>query len=56
MTGLNQPPDFAGSRYASRRAVLQKPISLVELSHGPRRLLDEVKHAPAEAARVPSRR
>lgn len=33
VTGLNQPPTFNGSRYALRRAVCQKPINFVELSH-----------------------
>lgn len=33
VTGLNQPPSFKGSRYAPRRAVCQKPINFVELSH-----------------------
>jgi CheY-like chemotaxis protein len=33
VTGLNQPPNFKGSRYAPRRAVCQKPINFVELSH-----------------------
>jgi len=33
VTGLNQPPSFKGSRFAPRRAVCQKPINFVELSH-----------------------
>ncbi len=33
VTGLNQPPNFKGSRHAARRAVCQKPINFVELSH-----------------------
>ncbi len=33
VTGLNQPPSFSSSRYAPRRAVCQKPINFVELSH-----------------------
>lgn len=33
VTGLNHPPSFKGSRYAPRRAVCQKPINFVELSH-----------------------
>ena len=33
VTGLNQPPSFKGSRHAARRAVCQKPINFVELSH-----------------------
>jgi len=43
MTGLNQPPNLSGSRYAARRAVFQKPIDFVELSHRMRKLLDEPK-------------
>ena len=41
MTGLNQPPGFAGSRYAAHRAVVKKPIDFVELSHRLREYLDE---------------
>jgi CheY-like chemotaxis protein len=41
MTGLNQPPELFTSRYASRRAVFQKPIDFVELSHRLRKFLDE---------------
>ena len=41
MTGLNQPPDLSGSRYAQRRLIFQKPINFVELSHCLRRFLDE---------------
>jgi hypothetical protein len=40
MTGLNQPPDLSGSRHARRRAVVQKPINFVELSHQMRDFLD----------------
>jgi CheY-like chemotaxis protein len=39
VTGLNQPPSFKGSRYAPRRAVCQKPINFVELSHRLREFL-----------------
>lgn len=41
MTGLNTPPDLSGSRYAAKRAVLQKPIDFVDLSHRMRKFLDE---------------
>jgi two-component system cell cycle sensor histidine kinase/response regulator CckA len=41
MTGLNQPPDLSGSRYAPLRLVFQKPIDFVELSHCLRRFLDQ---------------
>ena len=40
MTGLNQPPDFAESRHASRRAVFQKPVDFVKLSHCLRQFLN----------------
>lgn len=50
MTGLNQPPDFTGSPYARRRAVFQKPIDFVQLSHQLRRLLD-LRSSPASANR-----
>lgn len=40
VTGLNQPPSFKGSRYAPRRAVCQKPINFVELSHRLRDFLE----------------
>jgi PAS domain S-box-containing protein len=40
MTGLNQPPDFHDSRFAALRAVVQKPINFVELSHRLRDFLD----------------
>lgn len=40
ITGLNQPPDLSGSRYAPHRQVFQKPINFVELSHCMRRFLD----------------
>jgi DNA-binding NtrC family response regulator len=43
MTGLNQPPDLSGSRYAPLRYVFQKPINFVELSHCLRRFLDDKK-------------
>ncbi len=41
MTGLNQPPDFTGTKYSSRRSVVKKPIDFVELSHRLRNFLDE---------------
>ena len=41
MTGLNQPPNLSGSRYAAKRAVFQKPIDFVELSHRMRKLLEK---------------
>jgi CheY-like chemotaxis protein len=41
MTGLNQPPNLTESRYAARRAVFQKPIDFVELSHRMRKFLDK---------------
>ena len=40
VTGLNTPPDFAGSRYAARRAVVRKPIDFADLSHRLRGFLD----------------
>lgn len=40
VTGLNQPPEFVSSRYAEHRAVMQKPINFVELSHRLRSFLD----------------
>jgi PAS domain S-box-containing protein len=43
VTGLNQPPTFNGSRYAQHRAVCQKPINFVELSHRLRDFLDASK-------------
>jgi PAS domain S-box-containing protein len=43
VTGLNQPPTFNGSRYAQHRAVCQKPINFVELSHRLRDFLDAGK-------------
>jgi CheY-like chemotaxis protein len=46
MTGLNQPPDFAASRYATRRTVIQKPINFVELSHRLRHFLDQAGSKP----------
>lgn len=39
VTGLNQPPSFSGSPYAPHRAVCQKPINFVELSHRLREFL-----------------
>jgi len=41
MTGLNQPPDLSGSRYAKLRTVVQKPINFVDLSHLLRDFLDQ---------------
>lgn len=41
MTGLNQPPDFAASRYSKLRTVIQKPINFVNLSHRLRYFLDQ---------------
>jgi DNA-binding NtrC family response regulator len=41
MTGLNQPPNLSDSPYAARRAVFQKPIDFVELSHRMRKFLDK---------------
>lgn len=41
VTGLNQPPSFSGSRYALQRAVCQKPINFVELSHRLREFLGQ---------------
>jgi PAS domain S-box-containing protein len=46
MTGLNQPPNFLDSRYASRRAVFQKPLDFVELSHRMRKFLDKPNGNP----------
>ena len=43
MTGLNQPPTFNRSRFAPLRAVMQKPINFVELSHRLRNFLDQPK-------------
>ena len=40
MTGLNQPPSFAGSKFAAHRAVIRKPIEFAELSHRLRERLD----------------
>ncbi len=42
MTGLNQPPSFAGSHFAPRRAVVRKPIDFVDLSHRLREHLDPI--------------
>ena len=47
VTGLNHPPSFAGSRFAPKRAVCQKPIDFVELSH---RLRDFLEDRDASAA------
>jgi hypothetical protein len=44
MTGLNPSPAFSSSRYASRRAVVQKPIDFAKLSRHLREFLD-VKHS-----------
>jgi len=46
MTGLNQPPDPAVSRHASRRFVFQKPVDFAELSHCLRKFLDGPGHPP----------
>jgi two-component system cell cycle sensor histidine kinase/response regulator CckA len=51
MTGLNQPPNLTGSRYAAKRAVLQKPIDFVELSHRMRKFLDKPNGPRRSAAR-----
>jgi CheY-like chemotaxis protein len=59
MTGLNQPPNFSDSRYAERRAVFQKPIDFVELSHRMRKFLDRpddttsIRRAAALRQRIP---
>jgi PAS domain S-box-containing protein len=45
VTGLNHPPSFSGSRFAPKRAVCQKPINFVELSHRLRDFLEPA--APA---------
>jgi len=54
ITGLNQLPTFAGSRFASRRAILRKPLDFVDLSHRLREFLESA--APpieeATAARI----
>jgi PAS domain S-box-containing protein len=47
MTGLNQPPDFAGSKHSSLRSVVKKPIDFVELSHRLRSFLDRPSVSPA---------
>lgn len=44
VTGLNPTPDLLHSRYAPYRAVLQKPIDFVQLSHCMRRFLDPGRH------------
>jgi two-component system cell cycle sensor histidine kinase/response regulator CckA len=41
MTGLNQQPDFTGSRHAARRTIIKKPIDFIDLSHRLRGFLDE---------------
>lgn len=41
ITGLNQPPNLLHSRYAMKRAVFQKPIDFIELSHRLRKLLEK---------------
>jgi len=46
MTGLNQPPNLSESPYAARRAVFQKPIDFVELSHRLRKFLDHPNSRP----------
>jgi signal transduction histidine kinase/CheY-like chemotaxis protein len=40
MTGLNQPPNFTGSRHAQLRSVISKPINFFELSRRLREFLD----------------
>jgi PAS domain S-box-containing protein len=45
VTGLNHPPSFANSPYVQSRAVFEKPINFVELSHRIRSLLDAAKKA-----------
>jgi PAS domain S-box-containing protein len=45
MTGLNQPPDLSGSRFAPLRSVFRKPIDFIELSQLMRQILD----VPAKA-------
>jgi hypothetical protein len=40
MTGLNQPPNLTASHHALWRAVFQKPINFVALSHCLRKFLD----------------
>jgi PAS domain S-box-containing protein len=42
MTGMNQPPSFAGSHFAAHRVVVKKPIDFVELSQRLREQLDPV--------------
>ncbi len=48
MTGLNRTPSFAGSHYASRRAVITKPLDFLDLSHHLRRFLDKPGSAGGE--------
>ena len=48
MTGPNEPPGFAGSRFAARRAIIKKPIEFVELSHRLREQLDPIGRRGAE--------
>lgn len=50
MTGLNQPPNLSVSRYAAKRAVFQKPIDFVELSHRLRYFLDKADASSRPAA------
>jgi CheY-like chemotaxis protein len=45
MTGLNQPPSFAGSHFAARRAVLRKPLDFVDLSQRMREMLESAGKA-----------
>jgi PAS domain S-box-containing protein len=48
ITGMNQPPNFAGSHFAARRAVVRKPIDFVDLSHRIREQLEPVQAAGGE--------
>ncbi len=48
MTGLDPTPGFGGSRYASRRAVVQKPIDFARLSQHLRGFLDGRSSKPNE--------
>ena len=50
MTGLNNPPDFAASPYAAKRAVFQKPIDFKVLSHRLRDFLDQPEEARSSRA------
>jgi hypothetical protein len=49
MTGLNEPPSFAGSHFAVHRAVVRKPLDFVDLSHRLRNFLERPV-LPAKAA------